>query len=268
MKNRFILLAIAAFIMSCSSDDNSSGNEQEIIIDEPITENFLPADNGNYWVYETQSTQGPGRDSLYVANDTVINDTSYKKYKSASFPTGFYTNSMNNNSVRQDDGKLLLTGSATTSLSEMLPLNIEVVDFVIFDQYASQNQELSSIDGSFTQQVEGFEVTFTYTLKTVAKETLPNLTVTGQPEYTNVKAVETTLTLKIQTAFGGFPVELLPQQDVLVSKQYYAEGIGVVKTSTDINYQFIDLSGFGITLPFPQSGSEQQEEILVNHLVN
>ena len=57
-------------------------------------------------------------------------------------------------------------------------------------------------------------------------------------------------------------VALLDSQDVIVSTHYYAEGIGMVYSKTDVNFQLNDFSQFGIELPIPQSGSSIIEEFL------
>ena len=72
------------------------------------------------------------------------------------------------------------------------------------------------------------------------------------------------LNLKITTTqtIGGFPVTVtvLSPQDVVTSTQYYAKGIGMVHTNTNITYQLQEFPG--VTFPFPSSGSQTQQEFL------
>ena len=57
-------------------------------------------------------------------------------------------------------------------------------------------------------------------------------------------------------------VNILDSQDVIVSTQYYAEGVGMVYSKTDMNFQVNDFSQFGIDLPIPEEGSSTIEEFL------
>lgn len=257
-KIAYTLAALAAVMaFSCGSDDNNNNGNNTAV--------YLPLDNGNYWVYDT-NTQGvdgtvdtSGRDSLYVANDTVIGAYTYKKFKTPAAATGFYTGSLSGNGIRLSGSKLLVTGSTSIAVSEDLPLNISIQDFAIFDADATAGTQIGSTSGSFQQTIQGLPLTFTYTLKTTAGNNAASLTVNGET-YTNIKTVLTTLTLEINIATLGLPI--LEEQDVVASNQYFAEGVGVVKTSTDITYNLANFSSLGITLPIPQSGSAHQDELL------
>ncbi|PZR21873.1 MAG: hypothetical protein DI539_06915 [Flavobacterium psychrophilum] len=262
MKRIYLLGALATFTVSCSNDDNNGNNNNP-------SENYLPLAEGNYWVYDVQGTSMNGRDSIYFYGDTVINNTTYKKVKSKDpIATGFFSNALNNNGIRYADGKTYLSGTAGLSLTEQLPFNLNVTDFIIFDVNAANNEQLSLTEGNITQEVDGYTLIFDYKLSSKAKAPIANFT-SGNEQYTHVMPVEITLNLKIQvaTTFQGFPitVTLMEPQNVLVSTQYYAEGIGAVKSSNDISYNLAELPGF--ELPIPQSGTEHQEEVLVDYKV-
>ena len=258
MKKTLLLISLGLFIISCSSDDNNNGSDNNTVTE---TTDFLPETTGNYWVYKTDTDGTAGRDSLYTDNDTVIGANTYRKYRTAQLPSGFYSNTMNNNGVRKENGKLLLTGGASIAISEALPFNLAVTDFVIFDQNALPEEIMGTLSGTIDQEIQGLQVKFVYTLSSKAKADMATYTVRGQPVYTNVKPVETTLNLSITVS--GFPI--MQPQNVLVSTQYYAEGIGVVFADTAINYQLIDLSFLGIELPIPTTGEQHQTEVLVDY---
>jgi hypothetical protein len=262
MKKIVPLLALFAigFTVSCSgSDDNESNNNGEPYSD------YLPLTTGNYWVYDTNNqgadgaADSSGRDSLYVANDTIIGTDTYKKFKTLAAPTGFYSGSLSGNGVRISGSKLLVTGSTSLALSEDIPLSIAITNFAFFDANAASGEQIGSTSGSFEQTIEGLPLTFTYTLKAKAGDDMAALAVNGT-NYTSIKTVITTLTLKI--AHSTFGIVLLPEQDVVVSTQYFSQNVGVVKTATDITYNLADFSSLGITLPITQSGSAHQDELL------
>jgi hypothetical protein len=261
MKKIYLLALLGTFIVSCSSDDGSNNSSQ--------TGSFIPTNEGNYWVYNVQGSVMSGRDSLYVAGDTVINNNSYKKLKTKEpVAYGFFSNALNNNGIRQANGKIYLSGTAGLNISEDLPFNLDVTDFIVFDENASNDQQLSIVEGSVNQEIEGYTLIFEYKMTSKAKAAIGSFT-SGEEQYSNIKPVEITLNMGITVALniGGFPFNfpLMAKQDVVVSTQYYAQGIGAVKSTTDISYNLSELPD--IELPIPQSGSQHQEEILVDYNV-
>ncbi|MNJ95040.1 hypothetical protein D3C87_127440 [compost metagenome] len=261
MKKTYLLLFLSIFIVSCSSDDNNDGDNNGTPGDP-----FLPTGIGNYWVYDVDSSLADGRDSLYIAKDTIIDGNTFQKLKTKEQPFGFFSNALNNNSIRHSDGKIFLTGKANLNFSEDLPFDISVSNFVIFNQNASANESLGTVSGVFEQEIEGFLIKFKYTLASKAKADLATYA-SGQENYTNVKPVEITLNLEITASMAGFPIEypIMKPQNVVTSTQYYAQNIGVVHTTTDITYSLEEIPLPDFQLPIPQSGTEHQEETLVNY---
>ncbi|MGQ2985330.1 hypothetical protein [Flavobacterium sp.] len=252
-----LLILLGFFVVSCSSDDSNGNNNNG------NATNFLPVATGNYWVYDVQGSLQNGRDSLYVANDTVIGNNTYKKLKTKFLASGFFSGALSNNGTRISGDELLVSGSATIPFSEEFPVSIAISDFKIFKEGAANNTQLDNVSGTINQTYEGVPLTIDYTLTTTAKENLATYSVDDQT-YTNVKRIETKLSLAISANFQGLPIPLMSDQDVLISSQYYAEGIGVVYVDTRFQYE---LGPFGAQLPIPQSGSETQEEILIDYEV-
>ena len=258
MKHKLLLLALSLFMISCSDDEGSTNNTS--------SGDYLPLESGKYWVYETESPSQNGRDSLYTDSAQPLG-SSYTTFRTGMPATGFYSGSMADNMVRKSEDKLLITGTTSLNFSADLPFSIELEDFIMFKENANNNQVVGSLEGILQQQIEGFNVDFDYGMTTKAKESLETYTVDGRT-YTDVKVMELTLNLKISSNVQGFDVTIMPAQNVMVSRQYYAKEIGVVHVVTDINYNLSDLSSFGIELPIPQSGSEHQEEVLVRYNEN
>lgn len=254
MKYR-LLFAITFFtvLISCSTDTNSDSET-----------NFMPLSIGNYWKYNVATNGQTMRDSLYISNDTTINTKTYKKFKTRNNPSGFFSNSLNKNGLRKEGSTLLLTGTLALDFGVGVPINFSVSEFVIFNETATNNQQLGSVSGSINQTIGTYPLVIDYTLKSIAIESLPSYTSNGQV-YTDVKRVKTILNAKITTTVtvSGFPITatILSPQDVVVSNQYYAKNIGMVHTNTLINYQLNSIPG-GITLPIPSTGSQSQDEFL------
>ena len=258
MKFKLItLFAAFTFLFSCSSDSNGDDNI-------PIEINYIPLTNGNFWTYNVTTNAQTLRDSLYISNDTTINAKIYKKFKTKNAPVGFFSNSLNKNGLRKEGTSLLLTGTLALDFGVGVPINLSVTDFVIFNENATNNQQLGIVTGTINQTVQTYPLVIDYILKSIAIETLPTYTSNGQV-YTDVKRVKTILNAKITTtvSVSGFPITatILSPQDVVVSNQYYAKNIGMVHTNTLINYQLNSLPN-GITLPIPSTGSQTQDEYL------
>jgi hypothetical protein len=250
----FLFLATGLFLQSCSSDDDNTNATPE-----PEQNEFLPITENSYWVYDVQGPQSEsGRDSVYVAGDTVINTVTYTKIKAKSQPLGFFSNALTSGGIRKDGTKLMVSGILSVDYLEGFPLDLALTDFVVFDENATANTPLSSVSDVLEVEYESLPITASYTLATTAKETLPTYTA-GGVTYTNVKRVETTLQLQI-TINTMFTVDILPSQNVVTSSQYYAEGIGMVHTITDFSYELEET--LGNMFPIPLSGSEHQEEVL------
>jgi hypothetical protein len=268
MKKIYLLLSVSIILASCSGDDSSDnpGNGNDV-----STADFLPLADGNYWVYDVENSQQQGSDYLYITGDMVSNGHTYKKFTTQNLPFGLFTSAVYNNGIRKEGDKLLLSGNAEFGFSEEFSLDIPITDFVVLKENASANQQLGTTSGSITQQYEGYDLKFDYTLSTTNKQDHASYTV-GLQTYTNVKQVETTLNLKVTALanipnVGIVPVQVMTPQNVVVSNQYYADGIGVVFVTSDINYTLQDFSLISITLPIPQSASEHQEETLDTYSV-
>ncbi len=262
MKKIISIIACAALFASCSNDDYNNSNSSTVV--------YLPLSNSDYWVYDVTGPQ-TGRDSLYTANDTLIATNTNKNFKTAHMANGFFSGALSGNAVRQNGSKLQLTGSTGFSFSDALPITLSVTDFTFFDSAAAEGTQLGTASGTFQQDTEdGYTLNIAYVLTAKAGADMASHTAGGNT-YSNIKTVQMTLTLTITALFdgGGFtlPVQILPEQDVLTSTQYYAQGVGAIHVDTNINYHLIDLSQYNVDLPIPSSGSEHQEEILNTYSV-
>jgi hypothetical protein len=254
--------AVLLFIglTSCSStDDDSNASESA----------FLPLNLSSAWVYDVNlDTQNIGRDSLFVSGETVVNGVTYQNLSTQSTPVGFYTSALNNSIIRKDGDKLLLTGTTGLALAAIFPVDIELLDFVIFKENSTANAQLDAISGSIEQDLQDLPLKIDYNLKSVFKESLATFTVPGKQSYTNVKVIRLVVNLKVTTQIlvpvinTLLTIAILDPQDVIVSTHYYAEGIGMIYSKTEVNFEINNFSQFDIELPIPQEGSSTIEEFL------
>lgn len=262
MKKTALLTTLLTSILfiSCSSDESGTGSNFE-----------TPLTIRNYWTYDVEGQAGITRDSLYISNDTVIGSNTYKKFKTENdIATGFYSSALRNNGVRVSDDKLKLSGDLSLASGQTLPIAVDLTlsDFVIFNKNASNNQALNSSPktGTIQQTVSGYPLNINYSLQSYGGETLASFTSPNGDVYTDVKTTKIKLNVEITTTISGFPITALASQDVLVSTQYLADGIGVVYTNTVTSYNLNSL--VATQLGVPATNSQTQEEFLDTYLVN
>ena len=247
-------------LTSCSSDDSNSTDSDAI---------FLPLTTTSSWVYDVSvDTEHIGRDSLYVSGETTLNNKTYQQLKTKEMPMGFYSNALNNNAIRKVGDKLLLSGSTGLALADFFPLDINVNDFVIFKENASVNAQLDVISGTIQQDLSGFPLDITYNLKSTFKESLDSFTVPGLETYSNVKVIKLIVNLKVTTDYiipnvdTPVTVPVLNSQDAIISTQYYAEGVGVIYSKTEVNFEINQALQNAGDLPLPQNTAYTVEEFL------
>lgn len=261
----FFLFCTTASLFSCSN--SADGNGSSAAFETPLKV-------GNYWTYDVDNVGEVNRDSLYIANDTVIASKTYKKFKTKDdLATGFYSSALRNNLLRQENGKLFLSGALSLNAAAPLPVNLDLIlaDFIIFNKNATNDQALNAVakTGTISETVGDFPLTIDYSLQSFGGETLPSFTSTNGVTYSNVKATKIKLNVKITTTVEVFgtaqTLVALAPQDVLISTQYLADGIGVVYSNTVTSYT---LNSFiASELQIPATSSEKQEEFLDTYIV-
>lgn len=264
MKNKLVAFLWLAFAsVSCSSDDDSSGT---------TAVNYYPLTSGNSWNYEVEG-ETVQTDVLTVGDDVTINGKTYKKMLTETTPTGMYCTFLNNNGLRKNDNKVLLSGAITFDLGLSAPFEFQLDDFVILKENATSNETLATKTGTIDQDFDGIPVTIDYTLKTVGVESLPTFTTTRGEVYTDVKKVKFTIALKVVAVITipGSPIPLsvtiLNTQDVVTANQYYAKEIGMVYAENVISYN-LAINPDDFDLPIPQSATQTQKEFLTTYIVN
>lgn len=264
----FCVFLLVGFFSSCSNDDSGSSSGT------PTT--YLPLTNENYWIYDIENdnagTITTSSDNLYVNGDIVFSGITYKKMETEALPNGFYSSTLRNNGLRVDGSSVKLSGTASYDLGLGTPINLEINDFIILKENASPNEQLSTKTDNFSQTISGYDLDFTYVLKSYNVTELATYTSPNGDVYSDVIKSKVVLNLKITTTqvlVAGFPpvtITILAPQDVLTSYQYYAKNIGMVYTDTNVTYELESIPG--ITLPIPSNGNQTQEEFLDTYQVN
>ena len=267
MKNYiFIIFCAVATLVSC--------NNESATLDDGLnsTNIYLPMAVGNFWTYKVVGTGTIDRDSLYIQKDTIVNGNASKKMRTKFNPFGFYSNSLNKNTLRQVNDKLLVSGKSNFDFIANLGINVALADFVAFKEVTQTNEQVGLLEGEISQIVQGFNLKIIYSLRSIGLAPLSSFTTSQGKTYADVKPMKFVLTLKVvspQTIAGvPFNITVLDTQDVVVSTQYFGKNKGMVYAKTIINYQLQQLPAGAPVLPIPQSGNQTQEEFLDTFLVN
>jgi hypothetical protein len=268
---KILVLLLSLSLVSCAVE----GLEDTIDPNENTASTFtdaLPLNNGNWWTYDVVG-QTNSRDSLYIFGDETIGAHSYKKFKNRNnLATGFYSASVNNNHVRKEAGKLLLTGNLSVLGNITLPTGVDlsVTDFIIFKESATNGEILSEKTGTIQQNISNIPILIEYRLRSIGGENFPSYTAPNNDVYSDVKSTKIVVSLKITSTqtIAGFPITItiLPQQDVVVSTQYLSKNIGIVYTKTNTNFT-LD-AAIAAQIGLPVSNAQVQEEFLDTYNVN
>lgn len=264
-KSSILILFLAISLMACRNELVDLEDESS------LKANFIPSDLGNYWTYNVKRLTVSKKDSLFVQKDTTINGNAYKKFKTKFSPNGFYSTTLNNNSVRKSNDRLLLTGKFQLDIIANNPTMIELSDFVIFKELTNVNEEIATKTSIVDQVFGGRNVKVTYKLQSIALPPLSSFTTPEGKSYADVKPIRMIVNVKIddapQTFLGQLIViPILLPQDVIISTQYYAKNKGMVYAKTDLSYQLQNLPQI-VSTGVAMTRNETQEEFLDKYVV-
>ena len=244
MKNLRILsfaLIATLFFTSCSSDDDDGGNNNN----DPETGNFYPLTVDDYWNYDIEVVDNldamnnmSASDFLFV--DSQVGSTYDLGVNTNDIANGTMSGILANGLLTRSESTLEIDGSLQLPLEEFGDFSIDFVDIVLYDLNASNNDELSSSTGNFTEDFQGTPITVTYKLTTTDKGNSNSLTVNGT-SYSNITKSNLKVELSIVATIevNGSPANftILDLQDVVSIDNYFVENVGLIKSESDITYE-------------------------------
>lgn len=257
MKIKSILLAsIIIATISCSKKDDPIVTQDTSTIStagDDVVTTFFPNILLNSWTFASTTTivtptpangtlPTTATDVLRIDADVIENSIAYKIMKtSPANPMGFYCNMVNNNKLRVVGSSVKMTGNINFNVSSN-PIMFSVKDFTIFKENAVAGTEVGIANGIFDTTIQASNgsavpVSGNYNIKSVADVSLASLVV-GNITYNDVKKTIITINITGNANLGTTSIAALLAQDVVVSTQYYAKGVGVIKAETIIKYEF------------------------------
>jgi len=265
------ILFIATTIISCSSDETFIPLAPGHVA---TNYNLLPLTVNNSWTYDVNTDTGtpPVTNStdIITADGTVIIDSKeYTDMSMSAGSTGIMSTMLDQNNLRNEGGITYMNGNFNFPLSQLGGSDIIIAldDTKIIDQNVADGTTLSTINGTTNQTIATFDLAITYTLTTIQREELTSHTVNSET-YNNVIASDIIISATVTTNVGGLNFTLLPQQDVYVIKNYYADGIGLIDSNANFTYNLADLSALPVTIPIPETATVITTQQITAHTIN
>ncbi len=240
-----LIMSFIALFASCGSDDDEG---------EPLTSfEYMPLTEGNTWNYEVATGSDSSMEEMRVEEEDEASST-YELESNVADPAGVMTSVLTAGTLRLDNNRLLATGSSTFDFQGLQDLEVTVENAPLYDQNMPNGSMLFTASFSDQRVIENFDTNIDYSINIFQLADIPSLEVEGET-YSNVIQSLLTINARISTPLGGSAVDFLAAQDVIVVTNYWAEGVGLIRSDSQFSYTLEDLSQFNVNLPIPQSAS-------------
>ena len=271
-KVNFISVIIALTILTaCSSSDD---NEEEIIVGD-----YFPAKATSLWSYDViakdseESTSVENVDFLTVESPTSTSiDLDVNNGNSAN---GFMSEILSEGTLNRTDSELYLNGEIQIPIDGIDDVEIPFSNAKLYDLNASDNEEFNVFSNSFTQNLGGIPLNFTYTLSFNKLKDQSSLTV-NSVKYNNVTSSNISLKLSIDTTIEVQGIDkdfiLLNESEILTIKSYFGEDTGLLKSESVISYELDDatvllLETLGVDIAMEESASKTNSQTLTSFTI-
>ena len=268
-KIKFSLLVLSVLIFAACSSDDDSGSDNE---PETPESNYYPLTTGNSWTYDNfyqTENQEPVENSetLTVAGTSEISgNTSYSFSTDVPPNFGSFTAILSQGEVYKENGKLLYSGNLVVDFNalgfnqvDLEPIMLPIQNAVVFDANASAGDNLFSVTDEIEQNIDfqGFPVplTFTYTIDTNQDSFLESYEANGE-NFEDVLTSTISVTMQIDATIG-VTIDLLEEQEVLFSKNYFAKDVGMIYSENNYDFIFEANQTFGLPSTEIHSNSSQ-----------
>lgn len=292
-KHLFFSSLIAAFVVACSNDDStitedSVDNPENENINQPNVageDNYFPRKENNEWVYGNLRTdevlgvdpvtqldnEETGTETL-VVTDSTESESTFENVVEGDVEAGIITRALANGTFSKEDEKGIFDGEVPFEGTEDLTIDIPLENIVIYDPNAEDGETLYAEEGIETSMpIEAagmeLELDISYDVEITAIDAPEN--VSGYEDLIASQMVLSNLSISIDTGIIGEIEVLEPIEENIVSTNYFANHVGLIKSHTDIDIPFEDLSDyeeFGAPNPDPLIGSLVQT--IVEYTIN
>lgn len=230
-----LLFLFCIIAVSCSSDDGNADNPQS-------EKSYFPLVLNNSWDYQnTVSAQNQddmiSQETLTLSNTNQVGGRTVYEFDTNnpvnSAPT---TLALSNGFLYKEGSSLFYTGSFGLGIPELPDFNFEVEDGQIYDKNAAEGTELFSFPNSLQEVVNGLAINIDYTVSSLMGSTMQSLIVNNET-YNDIISSKLIITMEI--TLDGIPIAILDNQEVIEVTNYFAKDVGLIKSETDTNFNFI-----------------------------
>lgn len=256
LKFTSILVLAIILLFSCSNDNNE---------DTSITGDYFPSTVNNYWNYNVvQKTTNPSstiNSQDFLTVNSVSNSSFELKVNSGNAANGVMNTILTSGTPSKTASALTLTGYLKVPIDGINDIHLNFNNAVLYDINADKNAVLSTFNGTFTQDFQGFPLTIKYELSFNKIQNQNSLKVNSKT-YTNITGTAISLNLSISTTINvqgnNITLPVLDAQDVLVVKSYYGENVGLLQSESTLKVEFnattlSTLKTLGINAEIPAS---------------
>ncbi len=273
LKTFFLLSILLCLVSACSSQDDSG-----LAIPKETAINYLPLTIGNQWTYISQVTldsvvESDTTEVISVSGVTEDNETPGYLFSSsvAGDKQGLTAMLWTSGMLNKVEGRIIYNGNFIFKLpfsgdSLVIPLH----NLIYVNQNADNNQELSSFSGNLQDSISldstQYPIHYRYQLTSIENQAYTSYS-NGLNTYEDL--ISSSLNLELSASItlpNGNEVELISNQDVLKTTNFYAREIGMVHSLTDIKIIFEDLSAYD--LPALPTSRGTATETLTTYEIN
>lgn len=264
----FLIFSLSIFTYtSCNDSDDMTGMGSDDDQGGDDVRSYFSTTEGNGWIYDVSVDQMPAtKDTLTVTTHVNQGGTQFADFEASTTSTGFMTGLLSNGLITEDNARLTYTGALSIPVDPMNPIIIDIPATVVYDASITSGTVLGVNEQTITQDLNGFPLTIEVTAISRQLGLVENYMV-GTMTFDNAIQSELAISATISTVVVGIPVTVLVPQEVLVATNTYAEDIGLVDSTVNFQYEFIDLTPFGIMLPFPPAASNVTTQQAVDIMV-
>lgn len=261
-----LMLFFATIAISCSSDDTPLPISQNNTTTNTTTithSNYIPLTVGDTWSYNVALSglqTATNTEDITVDGTLMINTYEYADLSASAGSIGIMSQLFDENYFRSQDGAYYINGEFELPIGQMggTDITITLNDEKLIDENQNPGTIIGQVTGSEVQNIGGFDLTISYTLKTIQRETISSHTVNSETFNNVIKSdiiVSASVSTPIDILGTIISVPILAAQDIYTINNYYAENIGLIDSNAIFTYTIEDLSSFNITLPIPNTGT-------------
>lgn len=234
-KNAALIITLVFALSSCTED-----NESEFLSDA----DYFPLELENSWTYENQvvsdGVTNLGSETLAI---TKRADDRFNFTQNVNSQAGVFTSILASGEVYKQNGNQIIVYDGNLNLSidsNLQNLEFPLEDIIFYDVASSSGDILSSNSGQFQENINGFPIDFSYEITSMHSGFSPSELVSNTT-YENVfiSELEVSLSATVFLVISDFTI--LQKQNILSIKNYYAKGVGLIKSEVNTEIIFEDI---------------------------